>query len=226
MLRYRFALAAPPLAVALLAWSVGSGAARASTINPNATTTLANYRLTTSADFPAPNADIAGPQVVAMVVPPGGVVPPTNADGTQGSPLTVLSDSSGFDAGQLVVALKDATDDAGNPEQLLGLVFFGQGLRAGGVLNFALSIDKALAGNPPKLVSSTPGVTITSLSPPTNPNPDPGPGNGGGNGGGVDPDPEVHVPEPVTFLVWSAIACAIALRGRASRRARVMAQAA
>lgn len=221
MLRSRFALAAAPTVAALLAWSAGSEAARASTINPNATTTLANYRLTTSADFPVPSADIAGPQVVAMVVPAGGVAPPTNADGSQGSPLTVLSDSSGFDADQLVVALKDATDDAGNPQQLLGLVFFGQGLHAGGVLNFALSIDKALADNPPKLVSSTPGVTITSLTPPADPDPDPGAG-----GGGLDPDPSVNVPEPVTFLVWSIAACAIALRGRASRRARLTAQAA
>jgi len=220
VLRYRFALAALPTAAALLGWSAGPGAARASTINPNATTTLANYRLTTSADFPAPSADIAGPQVVAMVVPAGGVMPPTHADGTQGSPLTVLADSSGFDAEQLVVALKDAADDAGNPEQLLGLVFFGQGLKAGGVLNFALSIDKALADNPPKLVSSTPGVTITGLAPPTTPDPDPVPG------GSPIPDPDVQVPEPVTFLVWSMIACAIALRGRASRRARIMAQVA
>lgn len=219
MLRSRFALAAAPTVAALLAWSAWSEAARASTINPNATTTLANYRLTASTDFPTPSADIAGPQVVAMVVPAGGVTPPTNADGSQGSPLTVLSDSSGFDADQLVVALKDATDDAGNPQQLLGLVFFGQGLHAGGVLNFALSIDKALADNPPKLVSSTPGVTITALVPPTDPDPDPG-------AGGSDPDPSVNVPEPVTFLVWSVAACAIALRGRASRRARLAAQTA
>lgn len=220
MLRFRFALAAPPLAAALLAWSAGSEVARASTINPNATTTLANYRLTADADFPAPSPDIAGPQVVAMVVPAGGVVPPTSADGAQGSPLTVLSDSSGFDADQLVVALKDAADDAGNPEQLLGLVFFGQGLKAGGVLNFALSIDSAFADNPPKLVSSTPGVTITSFAKPEEPE------QPGGGGVIVDPEPEVQVPEPVTFVVWSLIACAIALRGRASRRARVMAQAA
>lgn len=221
MLRYRFALAAPPLAAALLAWSVGPEAARASTINPNATTTLANYRLTTDADFPVPSPDIAGPQVVAMVVPAGGVVPPTDSDGAQGSPLTVLSESSGFDADQLVVALKDATDDDGNPEQLLGLVFFGQGLKAGGVLNFALSVDAALADDPPTLVSSTPGVTIASILPQIDPDPEPG------NGGGViDPDPDVQVPEPVTFLVWSLIACAIALRGRASRRTRLMAQAA
>lgn len=219
MLRFRFALAAPPLAAALLAWSAGPEVARASTINPNATTTLANYRLTTDADFPVPSPDISGPQVVAMVVPAGGVVPPTNTEGAQGSPLTVLSDSSGFDADQLVVALKDAADDAGNPEQLLGLVFFGQGLKAGGVLNFALSIDSAFADDPPTLVSSTPGVTITSLTLTAEPEP-------GGGGVVVDPEPEIKVPEPVTFLVWSLIACAIALRGRASRRARVMAQAA
>ncbi len=72
-----------------------------------------NYRLTVNGGLPVPDANIAGPQVVAMVAPAGGVVPPTNADGTQGSPLTVLSDSTGFDPSQLVVALKDATSDVG-----------------------------------------------------------------------------------------------------------------
>lgn len=220
MLRSRISLAAASLVAALLTWSAGPEATRASTINPNATTVLANYRLTTSAGFPTPDADIAGPQVVAMVVPAGGVTPPTDADGKQGSPLTVLANSSGFDADQLVVALKDATDDAGNPQQLLGLVFFGHGLKADGVLNFALSIDKALADNPPKLVASTPGVTITALLPPKDPESpiiD--------NGGVVLPDPDapINVPEPLTFLVWSLAACAIALRGRAARRNRTAA---
>ena len=91
------------------------GTRPASTINPNATTAIADYRLTVNGGLPVPAADISGPQVVAMVAPTGGVVPPTNADGTQGSPLTVLSDSSGFDPNQLVVALKDATSNSGAP---------------------------------------------------------------------------------------------------------------
>jgi hypothetical protein len=191
-----------------LAMGAGTGLAQADAINPNASTALANYRLTVSGGLATPDADIDGPQVVAMVVPAGGVVPPTNADGTQGSPLTVLGDSSGFDAGQLVVALKDATNSSGEPEQLLGLVFFGQGLSADGVLHFSLSVDSSLASNPPQLLSSTPGVTITAdplSSPPDGP-------------GGSDAPPE-NVPEPVAVLLWSAAAGAVALRARRTRPA-------
>ncbi len=214
MMRRCFAPTAVLAASLVLGLSAETKQAQASTINPNATTALANYRLTASAGLPVPNADIAGPQVVAMVVPAGGVVPPINADGTQGSPLTILSDSTGFDADQLVVALKDATSSTGTPEQLLGLVFFGQGLQPGGVLHFALSIDKALAGNPPTLVSSTPGITITVEPATTDP----------GAGGDPDKDPTVNVPEPVAFMLWSAVASLIALRARAMQRARMGAQ--
>jgi hypothetical protein len=211
VMRRCFAPTAVLAATFVLAMDAQTERVQASTINPNASTTVANYRLTVSGGLPAPDANIDGPQVVAMVAPAGGVVPPTNADGTQGSPLTVLSDSSGFDASQLVVALKDATSSAGQPEQLLGLVFFGKGLDASGVLHFSLSIDSALAANPPTLVSSTPGVTITAdlVSPPTG-------GTSGGNG-----SPTENVPEPVAFVLWSAVAGAIALRARGLQRARL-----
>jgi len=199
-----------PTAVLAAAFVLATGAwtelAQASTINPNASTALATYRLTVSGGLPVPNEDIDGPQVVAMVVPAGGVVPPTNAAGSHGSPLTVLSDSSGFDAGELVVALKDTTSSSGEPEQLLGLIFFGQGLSADGSLHFSLSIDASLASNPPQLLSSTPGVTITAdpISPPTN------------GTGGSDSPPE-NVPEPVAVVLWSAAAAAVALRARRKR---------
>jgi hypothetical protein len=153
----------------------------------------------------APAADIDGPQVVAAVSPAGGVVPPTQADGSQGSPLTVLSTSHGFDAGQLVVALKDANAEDGSPEQYLGLVFFGQGLKAGGELDFALTIDKALASNPPHLVTSTPGITISALADPNTPPP---------TNGGTDDGGGVNVPEPVAILLWAGAAGAIAMRAR------------
>lgn len=211
MMRRCFAPTAVLAATFILAIAGRTERVQASTINPNASTAVANYRLTVSGGLPVPDANIDGPQVVAMVAPAGGVVPPTNADGTQGSPLTVLSDSSGFDASQLVVALKDATSSAGQPEQLLGLVFFGKGLDASGVLHFSLSIDKALAATPPTLVSSTPGVTITAdpVAPPTD-----------GSGGTTNP-PTENVPEPVAFVLWSAVAAAIALRARGVQRARL-----
>jgi hypothetical protein len=189
----------------MLAWAP---AAKAAPI-----TATAYYTLKADSGLAPPSADIDGPQVVALVSPAGGVVPPTSADGSQGSPLTILPDSHGFDPDQLVVALKDSTTDAGAPEQLLGLVFFGKGLEAGGMLHFALSIDGALANNPPKLVSSTPGVAIAALpAPETDPENPPGTGTGGDSGG-------PNVPEPIGFLLWSAAAGAVALRGRARIRA-------
>ncbi|MDG3007540.1 hypothetical protein [Paludisphaera mucosa] len=214
MTRPGFTPTAVLAASTLLALGAWAPRASAAAINPNAATATAYYRLTADSPLPAPAANIDGPQVVALVTPAGGVVPPTKADGTQGSPLTILGDSHGFDADQLVVALKDSATDSGTPEQLLGLVFFGQGLQAGGELHFALSIDGALAGDPPKLVSSTPGVTITAI-PQTST--DPGSGGGTDNGGSTP-----NVPEPVGFVLWSAAAGAIALRARARFRARAL----
>ena len=128
-------------------------------------TVTADYRLINiGSSLPVPDASSQGPQVVALVTPTGGIVPPTLADGTQGTPLTVLPDSSGFDSSQLVVALKDTTSAAGQPEQMFGLAFYGQGLQTGGVLHFALSIDSSLASNPPALQSQTPGIVIMADS--------------------------------------------------------------
>ena len=133
---------------ALLALGFGTqpNLARAAAINPNASisTATVDYRLTSSTTIPVPPASLTSPQVVAMIVPTGSVVPPTNSDGTEGSPLTILPDSHGFDPNQLVVALKDTTSATGQPEQQFGLVFYGQGLQPGGVLHFALSINSAL----------------------------------------------------------------------------------
>lgn len=216
MTRLRFTHSALLTAGLVLgAWSPAAKAA------PIASTATAYYTLRADAALAAPAADIDGPQVVALVSPAGGVVPPTAADGSQGSPLTIQSDSHGFDPEQLVVALKDSTNASGAPEQLLGLVFFGRGLEAGGVLHFALSIDGALAGSPPQLLSSTPGVSITALPPPgTDPGTDPDPGTGAGGG------PDLNIPEPIGFLLWSAAAGAIALRTRARARARAARSAA
>ncbi len=131
------------------------------------------------------------------------------------SPLTVLSGSSGFDQSQLVVALKNTTSSTGTPEQLFGLVFFGQGLAAGGVLNFSLTTDSSLS-TPPVLTSQTPGVTITLDAVSSSPTDTGSTGNSGDGGGGGSP----KVPEPLSLLVWSALACAGLLRVRAQRRSQ------
>jgi len=187
--------------------------ARAASMNPNASpeTTTANYRLTSTVSLPVPDASIQAPQVVALISPPGGVVPPKQADGTEGSPLTVLPDSHGFDPNHLVVLLLDSTTDSGEPQQKFGLLFDGQGMEAGGVLHFALSIDKALADTPPVLTSQTPGFTIVpDERVPSTPN--------GGEGGTLNGDGGNQIPEPLSLVLWSAAATGIAIRHRRSRR--------
>jgi len=197
--------------VAALAFSLGSRPM--STQADALTTSTATYTLTSSAGLPVPGANITGPQVEALVVPPGGVVPPTSSTGAQQSPLTILSGSSGFDASQLVVALKDTTSSTGVAEQMFGLVFFGQGLAAGGVLNFSLTTESSLS-TPPVLESLTPGVSITLDS-----------ASSSTSGSGSSATPDVggggpRVPEPLSLLIWSALACAGLLRVRAQRRSQ------
>jgi hypothetical protein len=151
---------------------------------------------------------------VALITPTGSVVPPTLSDGTQGSPLTVLPNSTGFDPSQLVVALRDATSSAGQPEQQLGLVFYGQGLQAGGVLNFALSINSALASDPPALQSLTPGVTI-ALDSSTAAAATSGVSN---NTGSSSSSASNAIPEPLSVILWSAVLVGLVARNRMHSR--------
>ena len=177
------------------------------------TTGTAYYRLTSSQDIPAPPTNATSPQVVANVLPPGAVVPPTQADGTQLSPLTILNTSTGFDSNQLIVALKDnaANATAGTPaSQLFGLSFFGNGFTsANGHLDFALSTDPNLS-KPPVLQSVTPGVTISSIPNPTLPPPPTSSGT---------LTPSVSTPEPLSVTLWSAVVGLGLIRARRMRRA-------
>jgi hypothetical protein len=202
---------------ALLALGIGSQPmfTRADSINPNASTATADYRLTSDTSLPVPDANSTGPQVVAMVLPPGSVVPPKLADGTEGSPLTILPDSHGFDASHLVVALKNATTSTGQAEQMFGLVFFGQGLQQGGVLHFALNIDKALANNPPVLQATTPGISITPDPIATTPMSNGSAGTPSSNEPSATP---AQVPEPLSVVLWSTLAGALVVRGRGLRK--------
>ncbi len=189
----------------LLAIGLGFQPMAAHAASVNASTTV-DYSLTTSSTIGVPGATISGPQVVALITPTGSVVPPTLSDGTQGSPLTVLPDSTGFDPSQLVVALRDATSSSGQPEQQLGLVFYGQGFQASGVLNFALSINSALASDPPVLQSLTPGVTITADSPATT--------TTSGVGGSSSSSAGIAIPEPLSVILWSAVLVGVVARNR------------
>src|SRR5215475_10842370 len=141
--------------VALAAWPVP---VRADGID------TATYSLNTPGGLPNPGPDVNNvtpgvslPQLEASVIPAGGIVPPTQSDGTQGSPLTILPDSFGFDKDHLVVALNN------NPkvkptDQKFGLVFFNGGLAPDNLVHFSLSIDKALAANPPTLNITDPAT--------------------------------------------------------------------
>jgi hypothetical protein len=190
----------------------------------NASTTTVDYSLTTSSTIPVPDSNISGPQVVALITPPGSVVPPTLSNGTQGSPLTVLPGSTGFDPSQLVVALNNAPSSTGQPQQQLGLVFYGDGFQANGVLNFALSINSALASDPPELQPLTQGITITADSPPAATTTAGASGNGGSSSGSstnsVVNNSVVNNPEPLSVILWSAVLVGIVASNRMLSRGK------
>jgi hypothetical protein len=151
--------------------------------------------------------NIAPPQVVALIEPPGGVsVPPSSS--TQG-PLTILANSKGFNSTGVYDFLATKSDANGQPLQALGLSFYGQGLAAGGILNFSLNVHNQ--STPPQLVSQTPGVSIALLPPSSNP------------GTGGDGVPEAKIPEPISLLLWSALAGAGLLRARGLRQSKLVA---
>jgi hypothetical protein len=188
----------------------------------NTPTVTVDYTLSSSISLPAPSgsmpaqgaANLPTPQFTA-VIDPVSVVPPPS--GSAMGPLTILPGSSGFDPKNLSVFLGSIPSDpnASITQQALGLSFYGQGLANGGVLNFALTIDKSLANNPPLLESLTPGISIkldgveNSSSQPSSTN---------GNGSATPASGNGQVPEPLSLLVWSALAGAGLLRARSWAR--------
>lgn len=176
-----------------------------------------SYRLSTTTGLPIPANDISQPQIVATVTAPGQILPPKLADGSEGSPLTILPDSTGFDASQVVVALKQDTSTSGQKQQDFGLVFFGSGLAANAMLHFALNVNSALANDPSLLQLSTPssGFTLTPVVDAGS-----GPGTGTGTGGTTDGGSSQNIPEPLSIIVWSALTGIGLMRVRSMRRAR------
>ena len=148
---------------------------------------------------------VPSPQIGAIINPAGGVVTPATSS-TQG-PLTILPGSHGFSPSGVFDFLATGTNaTTGLPVQGLGLSFYGQGLAAGGVLNFSLNV--ANASNPPQLVSQTAGVKIT-LDPST---------TSTSTSTSTSSEDVNSVPEPLSLLLWSALAGAGLLRVRAVRR--------
>ncbi len=198
----------------LLALGLGFQPMAAHAASVNASTTTVDYSLTTSSAIGVPGANISEPQVQALITPTGSVVPPTLSNGAQGSPLTVLPGSTGFDPSQLIVLLSDApSSTTGQPEQKLGLLFYGQGFQANGVLNFALSINSALASDPPVLQSLTPGITITADSPSAASTTSAASGNAGSSSGSSTSS-MISIPEPLSVILWSALLVGVVARNR------------
>jgi len=184
-------------------------------------TGTATYSLKIPGGLPDPGPDVnhvtagvALPQLEAAVVPAGGIVPPKQSDGTQGTPLTIMPDSFGFDKDKLVVALNNNPKD--NPtDQKFGLVFFNGGLAADNLVHFSLSIDKALESSPPTLNITNPaslsGVALRAevVVPP-----------GKGVADSSNAVVSTSIPEPLSILVWSSLAGIGLVRARGLRRWR------
>lgn len=205
---------------AVLSLAVPATPARASGIS----TATANYQLTSDVNLPPADSSASGPQVIAAVSG-GTVVPPTQSDGTQGSPLTILSSSAGLDQNKLIVALKNQVSNGSAPaQQLFGLSFLGSGLQSaanGGHLDFQLSVDGSqpiptlsVTNNstlhvaaltlpvPTTTVTTTPTTSTTTTATTTT----------------AADSSQVQVPEPMALVLWSAVGGAGLLRARGLRR--------
>lgn len=201
---------------AVLTWAVGPMLVRADGITTPGTAT---YSISIPGGLPDPGTDafhvksgVTLPQVEAQVKPPGAIVPPSNSNGTQGSPLTILPDSFGFDQNHLVVALNNNPKDKPT-DQKFGLVFFNGGLAPSNLLHFSLNVDKAL--------TTPPSLEVIS---PTNPSgllfkPDPTTTATTHSAPSQEPT-SVNIPEPLSVLVWSVLAGFGLVRARGSRLAR------
>jgi hypothetical protein len=213
----------------------------------NTPTVTLEYTLTTSqAIAPASGSPPAQgssnpppPQVLALDSPISIVTPPS---GSSSGPLQIVSDSSGGsyyfnNPSELSVYVGNNPSD-GSPitQQALGLSFYGHGLAAGDSVTFSLTFDKAIVnGNPPQIPQFTvvdpttlkpissiqikyDGVAGGSSSDSTSSS-----SSGGSSSSSSPPITEqsggggVNAPEPLSLLVWSALAVAGAWRVRARR---------
>lgn len=189
----------------------------------------ADYTLTTTTGLPAPSGpiptsgstNIPSPQVEALIEPAGGVVTPATTS-TQG-PLTILPGSHGFEASGVWDYLANATQN-GQTYEGLGLSFYGQGLAAGGVLNFSLNV--ANVNDPPQLVSATPGVMITlnstnsTGSSSTGSSSSSSSSSSSGSSSSTSSGTVDSVPEPLSVFLWVTLAAAGLMRARVTCRAK------
>ncbi len=206
---------------AVLAFSWGSqpnttwaDALTSSSNTANTTTEALEYTLTTSQTIapmtgspPAAGSAAPTPQFVAEVSVPSIVQPPSTSDPV----LQIYSDSTGF----YISNPKDLSPEIGNnpnngsaiTSQALGLSFYGQGMAAGSSLTFSLPFAQSVVGGkPPTTIPqftvydpngnliSTVQIKYDGLAPAA----------GSTSGGGTVTTQAT--PEPLSLLVWSALA--------------------
>jgi hypothetical protein len=186
----------------------------------NTSTVMLEYTLITSQAYtPAAgsppavgSSNVPTPQIVATVSPVSIVHPPNPNDPA----LQIVSDSTGFfikNPPDLSPSIGNLPPDGGASitQQALGLSFYGHGFAPGDSLKFALPFSQSIVGGSspqtiPQFSAVDPAtglpiswVKITYDGPLT-------------TGGGVSPQ---AVPEPLSLLVWTALAGAVLLRARA-----------
>jgi hypothetical protein len=173
---------------------------------------------------------IAPPQVVALVEPAGGVVTPPSSSPT--GPLTVIpSGSQGFYANGVYdfLASKDQNGNAlldsnGKPLQALGLSFYGQSVGQGGLASLAnggilkFSLDVTNPNSPPQLVVPQSNDIKITLQPSDISTGSTGTTGTNNNGSGGTQIGTASIPEPLSVLLWSAMAGASLLRARSWRK--------
>jgi hypothetical protein len=199
----------------------GAGIPSGDTIsqNPNGSGFTLSQPATASASGTLTFTSVPSPQIIADINPAGGVVTPatTSAQG----PLAILAGSHGFNTSDVWDFLASGTGSTGQPLQGLGLSFYGQGLAAGGVLNFSLNVSNV--NDPPQIVSQTNGVTIGLV--PTSSTTDSSSSSSSSTSSSSSSTVSAasNTPEPLSLLLWSALAGAGLLRARTLRRANRLA---
>jgi hypothetical protein len=179
-------------------------------------TVLASGIVNASATYQLTNKNPAGTapvsKIVANVIPPGAIVPTTPSS----SPLTIMTGSAGFDQSNLKVLLGSGKTPAGDPLQALALDFGTAGLQPGGILNFSLTLDPSLQAAPALQLptdGTANGLSIVQTAAEVS-------ATGGTGLGGGEPNNNA-VPEPVSLVLWSSGAMALALAHvRRYRRSR------
>jgi hypothetical protein len=114
---------------------------------------------------------------------------------------------------QVYVGLKDATSPSGQPEQFLGL-FFSNGLNAGSVLQVPLYYNTS---TPPQLIPQTAGVSAYHAPDGSTS------GSVGTQSSGTGITPDANAPEPLSLLIWAALAGIGLARAHFLRRSKRMA---